>query len=327
MDYQKVYNQLIASRKALNRQRYRVGDPDFIYYEGHHILPVCLGGEGKSTQWKTHPNIVLLTAREHYIAHDLLRRIYPQEKKLASAFYFMSFQKQRDRKLKLTSRQYEEARIALKNLASVMNKGRKLTEEQCEAASRAKKGKPLTEAGRKAAAKRRGEKRDPTIGRKISQATTGRKLTLEHRQNLSRGKRGKSRAPHSQQTKINLSKGARNRKYKLSPEEVSERYRKGTVEAMKRRRKEFDNMIKEGRIPNQKNNLRFENRTTREVSYFYNVKHACEELQVSEGAITRAMKKDISEDKRSKYKLGNYEITRVVTEKRDYASKYDKYFQ
>jgi len=30
-----------------------------------------LGGEGKTTEWQTHPNIVLLTAKEHFIMGDV----------------------------------------------------------------------------------------------------------------------------------------------------------------------------------------------------------------------------------------------------------------
>jgi hypothetical protein len=41
------------------------------YTESHHIIPKCMGGEGKTTQWRTHPNIVLLTAEEHFNVHKL----------------------------------------------------------------------------------------------------------------------------------------------------------------------------------------------------------------------------------------------------------------
>jgi 5-methylcytosine-specific restriction endonuclease McrA len=53
------------------------------YYELHHILPKSLGG------LDLQENLVLLTAREHYIAHLLLYAIYKQ--KGGSAFRKMAF--------------------------------------------------------------------------------------------------------------------------------------------------------------------------------------------------------------------------------------------
>ena len=40
MDYQKIYNNLIESRKKLKRVK-----NSNCYYEMHHIVPKCLGGD------------------------------------------------------------------------------------------------------------------------------------------------------------------------------------------------------------------------------------------------------------------------------------------
>ena len=61
MDYTKIYKQLIEKAKILKRTK--TSDE---YYESHHIQPMSLGGHDVET------NKVLLTAREHYIAHALL---------------------------------------------------------------------------------------------------------------------------------------------------------------------------------------------------------------------------------------------------------------
>ena len=61
----------------------KLNDPEYVYCEAHHIIPKCLGGSDDKT------NIILLTAREHYIAHLLLRRIYPGTYSLAFAVEFM----------------------------------------------------------------------------------------------------------------------------------------------------------------------------------------------------------------------------------------------
>jgi len=111
MNYQRIYDQIIDRAKKENRV-YGKGT----YYERHHIIPKCLDGEGKVTQWRTHPNIVILLAREHFICHWLLCRIYPKNKKLAHAFWFMSKQKSptQQRDYVVSSRIYAEAVSNLK---------------------------------------------------------------------------------------------------------------------------------------------------------------------------------------------------------------------
>ena len=73
MDYSKHYDLLIkrAQNRTLNTQ----------YHETHHIIPKCLGGNDKPS------NLVILTAREHFIAHLLLCEIYPDNDKLAYALW------------------------------------------------------------------------------------------------------------------------------------------------------------------------------------------------------------------------------------------------
>jgi hypothetical protein len=78
MNYEKIYNQIID--KAKNECRVKNKE---IYYERHHIIPKCLGGSNKKE------NLVLLTAREHFICHWLLMRVYTDSNKLAHAFFRM----------------------------------------------------------------------------------------------------------------------------------------------------------------------------------------------------------------------------------------------
>lgn len=54
------------------------------YTEKHHIVPKCMGGDNKPR------NLVRLTAREHYIAHQLLVKIYPKNRSLVFAAKMMS---------------------------------------------------------------------------------------------------------------------------------------------------------------------------------------------------------------------------------------------
>lgn len=61
VDYLKIYNELIDFRKE--------NVPDG-YTENHHIVPKSLGGDDSIE------NKVLLTGREHYVAHSLLAKIH-----------------------------------------------------------------------------------------------------------------------------------------------------------------------------------------------------------------------------------------------------------
>jgi len=63
MNYKKHYDALIESRK--NRTL-----SNDIYTEIHHITPRSMGGSNDES------NLIKLTAKEHYIAHMLLARIY-----------------------------------------------------------------------------------------------------------------------------------------------------------------------------------------------------------------------------------------------------------
>jgi hypothetical protein len=104
MNWIKIHDRIIDRAKAENRTK-----GDGVYYECHHIVPKCLGGKGYGTEWKTHPNIVLLTAREHFIIHRILTRIYPDNNKILWAFIGMCSLKTKDQKrYTLSSRDYKE---------------------------------------------------------------------------------------------------------------------------------------------------------------------------------------------------------------------------
>jgi len=64
MDYKKHYDRLI------NKGKNRTWKME-VYKERHHIIPRCLGGTDNSE------NLVYLTPEEHYVAHQLLVKMYP----------------------------------------------------------------------------------------------------------------------------------------------------------------------------------------------------------------------------------------------------------
>ena len=75
MNYQKHYNLLIDRAKTRLLE---------IYTETHHIIPRCLGGSNLES------NLVELTPEEHFVAHQLLIKIYPHEPKLVFAANMMT---------------------------------------------------------------------------------------------------------------------------------------------------------------------------------------------------------------------------------------------
>lgn len=87
MDFQKLanstYNDFIQNIITTRGQWNSPTD----YWEGHHIIPKCLGGLGHSKQ--KHPNIIRLTAAEHFTAHKLLAELFPDKPKLTYAFWAM----------------------------------------------------------------------------------------------------------------------------------------------------------------------------------------------------------------------------------------------
>lgn len=95
MDYKKIYDKIILrGQKRGNDKKILDG-----YYESHHIVPKCIGGTDKIE------NLVLLTAKEHFICHLLLEKIYPNEKGLALAAYRLIYGNKEFRKeIKVTSK-------------------------------------------------------------------------------------------------------------------------------------------------------------------------------------------------------------------------------
>ena len=116
MNYQNIYNNLV--KKAQNRT---VNG----YVEKHHIVPKCMGGSNSKD------NLVFLSAKEHFLAHKILVRIYPNVKGVWYALIAMG------RLAQFKSRIFESER----QKAYAMRKGFKYSEESKNKMALAKKGK------------------------------------------------------------------------------------------------------------------------------------------------------------------------------------------
>ena len=75
MNYKRIYDSLIS------RAQSRIIES---YTESHHIVPRCMGGTDDKD------NLVCLTPEEHYVAHQLLTKIHPDNYKLALAASMMT---------------------------------------------------------------------------------------------------------------------------------------------------------------------------------------------------------------------------------------------
>ena len=111
--YEKWYNNIINNGK--NRTLAK-------YVERHHIVPHSLGGTDDAS------NLVSLTAREHFICHWLLTKIYTGESrgKMINALYMMQGQSTHQKRYesKITSRIYKNLREEYAAYISKLNTGR-----------------------------------------------------------------------------------------------------------------------------------------------------------------------------------------------------------
>jgi len=167
--YLKLCNNKILERGQYTKRQkeYKILHNQYGYTELHHILPACIC---TNEQKKDKNNFVILTAREHFIAHLLLTKCFNsdiQYKMKSAMAQFM--RKSSNQCRKLTARQFEICRIFSAESAKYLHTG---------------VSKPKTTEHRQ----------------KISQALIGRAGISRPSQN--KGKPGK---PHTEKTKEFLS--------------------------------------------------------------------------------------------------------------------------
>lgn len=126
MDYTAIYNKIIdnASNRILEG-----------YVEKHHVIPRCMGGSDDID------NIVELTAREHYVAHQLLVKMHPNNNKLAYAAMLMTTDQHGNR---VNNAQYGWIKEKLSNAMSERMSGRKQSKEHIEKLASARRGQKRT---------------------------------------------------------------------------------------------------------------------------------------------------------------------------------------
>lgn len=115
MNYLSIYNSIISNAKSSDRRKRKHTDSKYVYYEKHHVIPKCVGGKDDVQ------NLVLLTAREHFVAHQLLVKIYPNEYKLVFALRRMC---SNNTNHKRNNKEYEWIRKRIAVESSFMQKGK-----------------------------------------------------------------------------------------------------------------------------------------------------------------------------------------------------------
>lgn len=123
MNYKRIYDEIIENAKSQNRKKNKG-----IYYEKHHIIPKCKGGTNHKS------NLVLLTGREHFLAHKLLHKAYPDDRKLFLGYFCMCTYDNGLRDIK-NSKEFDEVRKQFEEL----NKQRVYTQEMRDAISQRSK--------------------------------------------------------------------------------------------------------------------------------------------------------------------------------------------
>ena len=191
MNYKRIYDLIIDKSKSRGLNKRLVP----YYTECHHIIPACEFSTRKTSTYDD--NLVLLTAKEHYVCHHILSKT--GNIKLLRAFYLMTKMHRFESSSMLTAKQYETLKIEYSKLMS----NRHITDDTKELMR----------------SKRLGQKLSKETKEKISVALKGRigrRLTDEQKMHLSKINSGelhpKFGKKHSPETILKLKAKAKNRK-------------------------------------------------------------------------------------------------------------------
>lgn len=205
MDYLRIYNELMEHSKNRNLE---------CYTEAHHIIPRCLNGDDSEE------NLATLTAREHFIAHLLLCKIYPNHRGLRLALWMMTNVKDKNQKrYSPNSRLYEMIRLEYSESIRGVNShnyGKKHSEEtRVKISQKAKEriGEKNSFYGKTHSAETREKIKKSVTGLDHSDET--RKKMSEDRKGKVSGRKGKiNSTEHNKKASESLKKAWERRKLK-----------------------------------------------------------------------------------------------------------------
>jgi hypothetical protein len=144
------------------------------YYERHHIIPKSLGGTHRKE------NLVKLTAREHYVCHQLLARMTEgaHQRKMAYALWIINNKNTQGKQL--TSRQYAALRTQISKQVSERQRGKIVSAETRAKQSASKKITHNTPQMRAANSERQ-RNRPQHLKDALAALQRGKTISLKHR--------------------------------------------------------------------------------------------------------------------------------------------------
>jgi hypothetical protein len=171
--------------------------PEEIYTESHHIIPKSLGGSNDQ------PNLVILTAREHFICHLLLPKMLTGINKRKMSFAIWSMLNRDNSKnksrYKVNSHRYESIKKQVAEAISQLHKGKTVSKEtreklskSCQGRESAFKGKSHSnESKQKLSTARKGKTNSPETVAKILESRQHYRHSIETRRKISESQLGK----------------------------------------------------------------------------------------------------------------------------------------
>jgi len=181
--------------------------PEKCYIERHHMFPKCIYGNNSL--------IVELTAQEHFIAHQLLVKMFPKNRKLIYAAKMMTINDPRSQK-RNNNKMYGWLKEAYSKIgqSTESNQKRSKTQMGRKQSDETKRKKSIALMGHPAW--NRGVKHTPEAIAKMSKAQKGKPKSAMHRKKLREARKGKSNGPHSEETKKKI--GDSNRGKRKTPQ-------------------------------------------------------------------------------------------------------------
>lgn len=164
--YSQWYYSIIKNAQAIARSK---GD---IYYESHHILPKSIFPEFVNEKW----NQVLLTAKEHFICHRLLKKFtksIPHQKMSLAVWKMCCVNTD---KMNITSRTYNEMKKGMMKGKNNPFYGKKHSQESIDRMRKTKLGKLLSQEHKDKIGKGgRGKVRSDESKKRYSESKSGEK--------------------------------------------------------------------------------------------------------------------------------------------------------
>jgi len=211
VNYQKIHDSIIE--RSFNRTL-------SCYTEKHHIIPKCMGGDNDPS------NIAVLTPEEHFLIHQLLIKIYPDNYKLVHACQAMSMTNS-GRKVGAKLYGWLKRKISIaKTGENHPFFGKSLSEETRNKISKSHVGYKYSEKTRKLKSLQTQGSKNPNFGkrhslearRKMSEVNIGRTMTDANKKEMSKRMLGNQRGlgyKHSQQSRDRMSEQRKGEKHPL----------------------------------------------------------------------------------------------------------------